>query len=190
MKNKWILILLISFASNGFAQFKYEKEYRIQKRDVPEKAFAFVESMEFDSKVKWFKETGYDRISFEAKTKRDGRKYSIEFSADGIFEDIEIEIETSEIPEDTYNKITECLTAEYQQYSFEKIQVQYTGDPDQVLAFISSKAKSSEITVNYEIVIATRINKSFVRFELLFSHEGDFIRKSEIVLKNADNIIY
>lgn len=190
MKNKWMLIMLIAIATNGFAQFKYEKEYRIHKRDVPESALSFVESIGFDSKVRWYKEIGYDRVSFEAKTKHRGKRYSVEFSSDGIFEDIEIEITASEIPGETFARINEYLTAEFQSYSFEKIQIQYTGDPDQVLAYFKDMTDRSEVTVNYELVISTRMDNSFVRFEILFSDEGAFIQKSQIVLKNADNIIY
>jgi hypothetical protein len=190
MKNKWILFMLLLIASNAFAQYKFEKENRIRKADVPEEASSFVDAMAFDSKVKWFEEIGYDKTSYEAKTKRDGKKFSIEFSAEGVFEDVEIEIETNGIPKNTYSRITDYLSTEFQKYSFEKVQIQYTGDPDQVLAYFSSEATQSALTVNYEIVISTRIENSYVRFELLFSEEGNFIKKSKIVSKNVDNIIY
>ena len=54
-----ILISLISFTSLGSAQIKYEKEIRIQKVEVPEKASGFVDSMNLAKKIKWYKEIGY-----------------------------------------------------------------------------------------------------------------------------------
>jgi len=104
--------MLLLIASNAFAQYKFEKENRIRKADVPEEASSFVDAMAFDSKVKWFEEIGYDKTSYEAKTKRDGKKFSIEFSAEGVFEDVEIEIETNGIPKNTYSRITDYLTTE------------------------------------------------------------------------------
>ena len=40
-------------------------------------------------KVKWYKETTSGITSFEAKFKYQGKKYSVAFSEDGVFEDIE-----------------------------------------------------------------------------------------------------
>ena len=79
-------ILLIAF--HGFSQAKYEKEFRIKEKYVPSVALNFVDSMTFDSKVKWYKEIGLNRITIEAKAKYKKERYSIEFFENGVFKDV------------------------------------------------------------------------------------------------------
>lgn len=191
MRKLFILSLLLLFALCGVSQqYKYEKESRIKEDAVPENAINFVDSMGFNSRIKWYKEIAYDRTSIEAKTKSKGKRYSIEFSDDGTFEDVEIEIRSSEIPTDTYFLIKKHLQSKYEKYSIEKVQIQYLGDKALILHFFQEEIPANQIEINYEIVISTKVDGSFVMFEYLFSESGEAIKSLQVKLKKSDNIEY
>lgn len=190
MRFFFIFIVLACTALTGFAQYKYEKEIGIGKKDIPPKALSFIDSLQINSKIKWYKEIGQDKISFEAKAKHKGKKTSIEFSDIGTFEDIEIEIKPKEINTDTHAKISQYLASQYAKYSIEKVQIQYSGDPNAILDYFIKGGSISSITIRFEIVISTKVDGSFARFEYLFSENGELIQKWLIPAKMNDNIEY
>lgn len=190
MRTLFLAIILIPFALQGFSQYKYEKETRIKEADVPKNALSFVESLNFNTKIKWYEETGYDRISFEAKTKYNGKLYSIEFSEEGTFEDVEIVIEPDEIPSSVFTLINNYLHSKYNKLSIQKIQIQYKGDRDEMIHFLNTEESNEHIETNYELVISAKIEGSFVLFEYLFSGNGEFINRQQIILKRFENIQY
>jgi hypothetical protein len=176
--------------NTGFGQTKFEQEFRIKPRDVPGSALAFIDSIQFDRKIKWYKEIGHHGKSIEAKTRFKGKKYSVEFSAEGVFEDVEIEINWTEMPLETRNDIEKYLHSEYGKYSIDKIQMQYSGTKVSVLDLIKELDILTKPVIRYEIVLSTKIDKTYRMFEFLFSESGDFILKQEIVVRNTDNIEY
>ena len=190
MQKTLTLLFIMVLAFPGLAQYKYEKEIRIDRTDVPAAALRLVDSMDFPSRVRWYQEIGYDRTSFEAKTRYRGRRYSIEFSLDGSFEDLEIEIAAGEVPEEAWEGIKAHLSTAYPRYLVEKIQVQYTGDPDLILAFIRDPEDAAPPVTHYELIISAREEGSFTLLEYLFTDEGGFVHRSKIVPHNIDNIIY
>lgn len=183
-----VLLTLFTFYLQGFAQVKYEKETRLKNKDVPARAKNFVDSMHFKSNVKWYKETGFSTSSFEAKTKFDDKSYSIEFSEDGSFEDIEIEIESNEMPSETSDNVSRYLSEKHPGYSIKKIQIQYSGNPKVVLDYFRNKKSDIGLVTNFEIVISCKLDGSFTMIEYLFSGNGEFIKKAPIVLQRSDNI--
>ena len=190
--DKVILVLLFF----GFVQvcvgqqFKYEKETRIKEKNVNPSARAYVESLGFKKKVKWFKEIGYERESIEAKISPNDKKYSIEFLMDGTLEDVEIGAKISTLPSHIQQVILSCLSAQYEDYSIDKTQIQYSGDPEEILNFLKYGVEYESILTRYEIVINTKSNGSFKSYEYLFSTEGEVIQFVEIVRRNIDNIEY
>ncbi|MFZ6052051.1 hypothetical protein [Halocola ammonii] len=184
-----LALAFVTLTYSTFAQQKYEKEVRIEESEVPEDALELVNSMKISSKIKWYKEYGLDRTSFEAKTKFKGERLSIEFSEDGTFEDLEIQKEMNLVEAEALEEIEEFLEEELEKYSVKKIQFQYLGETDDVLEFFLQE-ETDDVELNYEIVLSTKVDGSFIMFEYLFDEEGDFIRKSKIILKMSDNIEY
>ena len=174
----------------SFGQIKYEKEVRLDKKDVPATARDFVRQFAFTKKVKWYKEIGLTSTSIEAKTKHKGQRYSIEFDNEGILEDVEIEIGAGNIKEGTINTISTYLSEELGKYEIEKIQIQYVGPPENILSFLKEQNHSELIITNYEFVINSKVDKAFRQFEYLFDESGVFIKSYEIILRNTDNIEY
>lgn len=190
MTKLFISLILIALTVHGRTQPKYEREIRIKEKEVPVSALSFIDSINFKKKVKWYRETGYEKTSYEAKTKSNKKRYSIEFSQDGTFEDIEIGIKRNKIPENVHSKITDFFRSEYNKYSIEKTQIQYSGNRNLVLENFRKMGGTEGIKVHYEIVISTKPEDSYVMYEYLFSETGDFVKRSQIVLKNTDNLLY
>ena len=187
--NRLILILCLVFLSvAGYSQVKIEKEERIKKSEVPKNAILFVDSMRLPSRIKWFRETGYNKLSFEAKTKINGKKHSIEFSEDGFFEDLEVEIEKECIPQAAINKITDYLSKTHTKYKIDKVQVQYLGDTNLISKFIETEILDNGIIVNYELVVIAKVDGTFDKYEYLFDKNGEFIQKTKIINRMTENI--
>ncbi|MCB0628439.1 MAG: hypothetical protein KDC80_01360 [Saprospiraceae bacterium] len=185
-----VLISIIAFTHPGFAQTKYEQEIRIRQIEVPKKAGDFVDGMQLTRKIKWYKEIGHLRTSFEAKTKYKGKRLSIEFSGNGNFEDLEVEIHTNEIPPDTYKNISEYLSGTLGKYVIEKIQIQYRGDPKSIRRYTQHLGSDGDLIIHYEVEVAAKMDGSFVKFEYLFNEDGAFVKQSRIIQKVTDNIVY
>ena len=190
MKKNLAFLLFFLLAAHVFAQYKYEKEFRISEAEVPEPAVSFVDSLAFGTKVRWYREVGYDTTSFEAKTRYDRQRYSIEFSADGTFEDIEIGIRPERIPSAVFGVMSAYLQAEHGKYTIDKAQVQYSGEPGTVLAYFRNRETGDGVGVNYEVVISTKKEGTYVMLEYLFSADGKFVRRSQVTLKQSENIMY
>jgi hypothetical protein len=187
----FVLCLLTLFSFHAFSQSKYEKEFRIKESDVPSKALSFIDSITFDSKVKWYKEIGLDHITFEAKAISNKERHSIEFSENGTFQDIEIEVDIAKIPSDIYSKIRGILTLRHKKHKIEKVQIQYTGERDAALKFLrENRNNSNSITISYEVIISTKIDGNFVMMEYLFSEKGEYLQNNQIISKRKDTIDY
>ena len=188
---KWTFLSLFLFlVFSGMSQTKFEKEERIKETAVPKPALNFVNSLNFDGKIKWYKEIGLDTITIEAKTRFEGKKYSIEFKSDGTLEDVEVKMKWRGVPKETRKKIDELLFAKYVKYRLEKIQIQYAGTESNLRSFLREGITPQELTINYEMVIQTKLNGVYEKFEYLFSQDGEFISSAQIVLKNTDHIEY
>ncbi|MEM9327841.1 MAG: hypothetical protein AAGA85_19390 [Bacteroidota bacterium] len=185
-----LFVVLISMAFAASAQLKYEKEVRVKPSNVPSAAIAFVDRMQLERKVKWFKETGIDRSSFEAKTKHQGQRLSIEFSVDGRFEDLEVKIGQDDMSGTAHAKVRQYLESAHLFYRIKKVQVQYSGGSDTVWEFFVGGVRSELLIVRYELVVSAKHKGSFAMYEYLFSEEGDFLQRARITLSVTDNIEY
>ncbi|MEM1338986.1 MAG: hypothetical protein AAGF96_14600 [Bacteroidota bacterium] len=182
------IICLIFISLSSYAQLKFEKEERIKQEDVPVGAVRFVDSMQLSGRIKWFKEIGYNKISYEAKTKHQGKRLSIEFSEEGIFEDAEVEIKSAEITQVAFKKISDYLQEAHAKFKINKVQIQYSGDTHCILNYFLREADEKSLTINYEIVITTKTDGAFVMYEYLFGKNGVLIQKSRVTSRMTDNL--
>ena len=185
---KLIFLFLISLPLFTFGQTKYEKEVRLKKHAVPQTAKDFINASPFTNKIKWYKEYGLEETSIEAKTKHNGKRYSIEFSPEGKLQDVEIKIKPKTMPPKTRSNMDTFLKSNYKKYKIKKVQVQYSGAEENVFYFLKNESGIKPIKINYEIVITAKVKRNFKKFEYLFSEQGGFIQFAEIVEKNTDNI--
>ena len=82
-----------------FSQVKYEKEYRIKNDEIPDNIKSYLKTVTFKNKIKWYKEEGLYKYTYEAKTSHNNLNFSIEFDSLGIIEDVEFKIEWKSVPE-------------------------------------------------------------------------------------------
>ncbi|MBL7790723.1 MAG: hypothetical protein JNK77_00245 [Saprospiraceae bacterium] len=171
------------------AQTKFEKEYRLKNSSVPANAQAFIDSLHFQEKVKWYFEENNTGNSIEAKFKTHKTKYSIEFDVDGKLQDVEIEIKWPDVSKSVQDQIITFLDANYGFFKIEKIQVQHSGASDSVLHFLNDK-KTQDITTRYELIVKTRLIRKVVLFEIVFDEKGQHLSTAQIQFKNIDNLEY
>lgn len=185
-----LVTLLLVGTTHMIAQQKYEREVRIQATDVPADALNFVNNSPIDSKIKWYREIGLDTNSIEAKTKYNGQRYSIEFSENGVLEDIEVEIKARDLEQTTFDSLKKTIENAYGDFKLEKIQLQYTGNPELLKTVFDTCTVPDAIIIKYELVISSKESGTFKRFELLFNEALELESTTEIITKNNINIEY
>ncbi len=188
MKTMIPLLIILLASTLAFSQKKVEREFGISPKQVHPLAISFVDSLSPTGKVKWYEETGLEKTTIEAKTKLNGKKYSIEFAQNGHLEDIEMILKMSDLPENTKQSIENFLKSDFKKYHVDKIQIQYSGSRESL--FLQVSTGNSKAEIRYELVVSARVNKAFHTFEYLFTADGVMIQKSEIIQKNTDHLVF
>lgn len=186
------LIFLLSLFSSVelFAQEKFEKESRIKQRDVPQKALDFIESANIKGKMKWYLEQGLNRKSIEVKFQQNRKRLSVEFDTLGTIEDVEIELKATELPASLNNTINAQLQNDCIKYKIEKIQVQYSGSEEQLLAKLKNLSSVQNLVTKYEVVVKCTSKNNVELLEYLFTDTGTVLSVSTIVFKNSSHLEY
>ncbi|ANH59427.1 hypothetical protein NV36_08125 [Dokdonia donghaensis DSW-1] len=186
-----ICALLLTSVSRAQVQdaVKAEREYRIKPELVPQKAKDFIATFNIDRSVKWLQEVGDDGASIEAKFKYKGQRHSVEFTKDGVLQDVEIVIGLGDVSEDTRQEITSYFAQEFDYFKVEKIQAQYNNTVKEIINRTAKKLVASTLIPHYEVVVKTRYSgKKSKRYEVLFNEKGAFISRSQISIRR-DNIL-
>ncbi|WP_400071806.1 hypothetical protein [Zobellia russellii] len=192
-KSVSFLVLFFTFCTSmAFAQIKDEREHRIRKSQFPENARLFIHQKLINAKrIRFYKEIDGDKISYEAKFKKDRLKYSIEFDAQGKLEDIEITITSVDIPNEAYAKITSYLENNFKKYRIQKIQQQYIADENDIDQTLKNAFQNLMLpSIKYELIIDGKREKSFEEFEILFNAEGKFELIKKALPPNYDHVLY
>ncbi len=172
------------------AQQKFEKEYRIEAADVPLVARQFVDSLDFGRRVRWYREVSQQGESIEAKSKREGQKYSVEFGLSGDLQDVEIEIAWRDLPEALRKNIEQSLKAEFDRFKIRKVQRQFTGKSKDILNQLRQPDGGGDLTTKYELVLKGRKGGETNQFEYTFSADGKLEKRAKMVFRNTDNLEY
>lgn len=184
----FLLLMMIFSAQNVFAQEKYEKESRINQREVPEKAKKLIEPISGKKSLKWYREFGIDSESIEAKFKRNGIQYSVEFEMTGNIADVEMLVNWEGLNENLKNKINSQLKNDCEKHKIIKVQKQFTGTESNLAKLLISETESPENTVKYELIVRCNQPKSVNLFEYIFDADGKFLAKSKIIFKNSSHL--
>ena len=196
MKNRillWIFILggFINFPLNSLAQNKLEKEEGIPEDKAPAKAVEFLHDCCKDIKKDWFLERNLEGRSIEAKFKLFDQWHSVEFDIEGEIEDVEILYLYKLLSEEVREEIEEELEEEFSKYKIERVQIQYTGDPEAIQKYLLGEpVEDLDIETAYELIILGIKEKDVKRFEFLFDDEGELEEKLEIITRETDNLAY
>lgn len=195
MKNHFIKITLIAclfYFQFGHSQYKYEREHRILKSQFPALAIATIDENVVNFKrIKFYKETDSTKISYEAKLKKDKLWYSIEFNEEGMLEDIEVLIEPTDVPNDTYAKITNYLNNNFTKYKIKRLQQQYPSNKEQVKDIFKNAFQNLILSSNnYEIMVVGKKDEGYLDYEILFDANGNFKKIRTSLPPNYDHVLY
>jgi hypothetical protein len=168
---------------------KIEIEKRVKAAQVPPVATDWLKAT-FDSpeKVKWYLESGNAGSSYEAKFKRNKRKFSVEFTKEGIMEDVEIVIDLQVLPHHSVEQINAWLKQNYAKYKITKLQARMTKDVEVAIPAVESN--NFQFVEYYEVEFQGRSEKENELFEAIFDPTGTFISKRKIIQNSSDNLSY
>ena len=193
MRFKFFIVVYIGFTFSLTAQTKNEKESRVNLVDFPIEAQTLINTVVNDVKrVRHYKETDGDKISYETKFKQKKHWYSVEFDAFGTLEDIEVEIKERQIKDDIRNKINTYLKMESDNYDFLKIQEQYHFDSSKnAQTFLESVLVSRNSTASYyELIVAIKKDKQWYVKEITFDSAGLFLSERPLQQDSYEYIMY
>lgn len=169
----FLLICVISYS-----QEKFEKEYRIKEDKVPKSALHIINLWNFQKKVKWFVEESNEGKTFEAKVVHNKYKYSIEFTEQGKFIDLEKEVKFKSLETKVTSIIHENLSKEFSKFKIKKVQLQYNDSESEVYKTVFKLKTTQGISKpNYEIVVKAKKDKEYSVYEFLFDVQGNIIKK-------------
>ncbi|EAS20825.1 hypothetical protein BBFL7_01716 [Flavobacteria bacterium BBFL7] len=195
MKYKVILILVIAFAKANFTiaqekiNFKSEQEERVAIEDFPKNARSLIISLnKAGKKVRYYIETDGALITYEAKFKLNGQKYSVECDEDGSIIDIEVRLKKRVVRSDTFSVIILKINKISERFKVEKIQKQFV-ITDQNYSTISKRLENDEFD-NYEMIVAFKENHKIYRKELLFSKNGVLLKQRDVKKLKYDFILF
>lgn len=184
-----ILIFSVGIFNFSFSQNKIERESGIKQRAVPSAAVDWLkDSFENVKSPKWYLEYSQNGKSYEAKFNYKGHFHSVEFDSLGNVQDVEIEIEESEVTPDVWVEIQSYFVSEYEQVKVEKIQRQLTGSKSDLEDFFDEDETEGMVT-RYEIVYQGK-NNLWELWEALFDVSGQFISKLKVEIPPSHNLIF
>ncbi|KQC30931.1 hypothetical protein [Flagellimonas eckloniae] len=187
-----ISFLALLFCSSIWSQNKYEQEYRISQTEFPSNAYELIsEQLKSSKRVRYYKEIDSIKKSFEVKFKKGRLHYSIEFDEHGKLEDVEFKIKEIDIPDDSWEKISDYLNKSFQKVRIVKIQQQHpVGDlaPEKVI----KQALQNLILpyINYEIVFTSKNSGGYQNYEALFNADGKFLNLRKSLSSTYDHVLY
>lgn len=194
MKISFYIFLVLALSTTVLsAQYKYEREFRVKKSQMPTEALQLLERFVEDAKrLKFYKETDSTKSSFEAKFKKDKLWYSVEFDATGSLEDIEITIAPLDIPSDVLANISTYVKNSFDKPRVKKIQQQYLATAEVELKTTFRNAFQNLLipSLNYEIIVSGKEDKHYLEYKVLFDAKGNFIHRRKRLPPNYDHVLY
>jgi len=184
-------ILLIFTSSLLLAQsdIKSEQEQSVKASEVPDPAKNWLQTnFPNITKVKWYVEQSSGKQSYEAKFKRNKRKFSAEFSQLGVFEDMELTLKCNDLPKQTMEQIDSYLIASYSKHKIVKVQAQIYQDMESAIASIDRN--NFDFVEYYEIEFHGKNDKENELWEAQFDAKGILLNLRKIVQKSHDNLSY
>lgn len=186
---KFVIPFFLFFLSQEvFSQVKFEREYDLPLSEVPENASSFTNEYFGHLKLKWFIEESDKGKSIEAKSFKRRERLSIEFSPDGVLEDIEKNIKISSLNSQMRETISTQFKKGFKRFKIRKTQVQWSGEFESIKHFLKTKEELKGFKTAYEIEVEGKKDGSAAMYEYLFSHEGKLLSKKEIETRTTINL--
>lgn len=189
----FIIVFTLSFIQYATGQTKDEKEERINVSKFPETAQNIIKTLPKNCKrLKFYKETDGDKKSYEAKFKYNKQRFSLEFSKDGIIEDIEIITKLKKIQDSKANNIKAYFNNSFGKHKLLKIQKQYVFTTKTSAAqFVTNVLlENSKIAFNFEIIAEVKTENERNIREFTFNNAGEFLSSRVINPSSYEHVLY
>ena len=183
-------LLVWVFHINTSAQQKFERESRLKAEDDPTEALKFIDAVEMNTRWKWYFEENLVGNSVEAKTRYNGKWYSVEFDTSGKIQDVEVETALPAMKENVSRNILQALDSMFNSHKIDKTQIQYSAEDSVLLAILNKNAHQAVSKIQYEIVVKGKKSGRPKLYELTFSDNGKLLGSAEIIFRNTDNLEY
>lgn len=188
MRAYCLFFLLLLFGYTATAQVKYEKEERIQKEALPTAVVKLLPLMETHAKrMRYYREFDGESISYEVKFKKHDAHFSVEFNQDGQLEDIEMLMSKAALPA----SVLETVKTHFQSVKLTRIQKQFVhpkgGNPARTLQAVF---ENQIAPTAYELEISGKTQNGYRQFELLVAPTGKLLKKSTILTKDYEHVVY
>ena len=194
-KHTTFFLLLLCGCYSAFGQIKYEKEERIQKEELPVAVVQLLPLMKANAKrIRYYREFDGQSISYEVKFKKHGAHFSVEFNQEGVLEDVEVLVAKSALP----TVVLETVKTHFQSVKLTRIQKQFVHpqgvNPVHTLRAVFGKYSSVKHDVltksAYEIVVSGKTQNGYQQFEVLVAPSGKLLKKSTILTKDYEHVVY
>ncbi|MBD0258914.1 MAG: hypothetical protein ICV83_24615 [Cytophagales bacterium] len=174
---------------------KNEVETSIAREAMPEKSLKLLEPVLAEArKVRFYRETDGEQVTYESKVKWKGHQYSIEFEQDGSLLNAEKLVRYGSLPGEVREAVNGRLKKEFGKYKVRRTQVQYSagesGLSDAEVIGRLGRPKPEDVTVRYELEVDAVIPPNLGAYELLFDAEGNVLERRKITRRPLDNILY
>lgn len=199
MKEK-LLFLLISLMLAGVSSLaqsdtKREFEQSVKPGQVPEAILnVLTPFIEQGRRIKYFKESDGENISWEIKMRYQGRQFSIEFYEDSRLKNIEELVGWNRLERGPRNSLGAFFESNYQRFRIKRFQKQYIPDKDQEVGTFISKVLSVEGLPpdGYEVEaeVRSKETREFGFFEYLFDQDFQLISKRKIIPVPDGNLLF
>lgn len=193
MKIKILLLICFAFAKADFSHAqsqdtKLEKEERIKSQYFPADAVKWVKLFADGKRIKYYREYDGERISYEAKFRKNRQRYSMEYSKEGVLEDVEIEVKKRKIEKTEWEKIQQHLDSTADRWRVEKIQQQYLM-PQEGYGKLKKQIEIQEYQY-LEMLVAFKEKRKIYRKELLFNRKGELISERKVKRVAYDFLLF
>lgn len=194
MKFRAILFIATLFTGSiVMGQPKLEGEHRIKKSQFPENSIFFMESkIGSVKKQRYYREIDSSAIYYTSKFKKDRLHYSIQFSENGLFQEVAIAVKEIDIPQDSWKNITSFLEQHITKYRIKRILQLYTVSEDQPEAITLKRAFQNLIIpeLTYRIMAKGKTEGKCQGYRLIFDSEGSLAQIKMALPPNYDHILY
>jgi hypothetical protein len=178
-------------AAYGQAPDKFERETDVKASAVPEPARRWLaDAFESLRSPRWSREIYESGYSYEAKFRWRSQYYSVEFGPDGAIQDVEVETEFTDLPASVQRNVLDYLSSAYRRHDIRRVQVQYSGEPDDLEDFFDENERD-DLIVRYEIEYTAKIDSGPGHYrEGLFDEAGRHLQSRRVILPPVDNLIF
>lgn len=184
-----ITIIFLSGMLNASAQEKMEREFKIKQEQAPAIAKTYIDEV-FKGKVKWYQEYNENGIYYEAKFRKNKKRFSVKFDSTGILYDVEELFKFKSTDFSGKSSIENFLENKFQRWKVTKAQYQWTGDPAVLRKYLLEEIAPVSISPNFELVVRGKNKGDIGYFEFIFNESGQLISEKRYADDNLNNLIF